>query len=117
MPEEKITEKEAEKPKKPEWVKVKPADFEKIIIDLYKQGMDSAKIGLVLRDQHGVPKTKLFGKRIMRIIRDAKLEVRSEKEKLDKKIETLKKHIEKNIHDIPAKKKLIKELWALKKLV
>lgn len=71
----------AEEIKKPDWVKMKPAELEKIVVDLYKEGVSSAKIGLILRDKYGVPKAKLLGKRITKILKDAKTKLRYEKEK------------------------------------
>ncbi|MEM4271913.1 MAG: 30S ribosomal protein S15 [Candidatus Pacearchaeota archaeon] len=106
---------EEKKASKPEWVKLKPAELEKLVIDLYKKGNSPAKIGLILRDEHGVPRAKTFGKRITEILKNAKVPLRDEREIINKKIENLKAHIEKNKHDIPAKKALVKEMWALKK--
>ena len=51
-----------------EWLKIKPSEVENIVIDLYKKGNTPAKIGLILRDQHGIPKAKLIGKKISKII-------------------------------------------------
>lgn len=96
---------------------MKPAELEKIVIDLYKQGESIAKIGLILRDKHGVPKAKLFGKKISQILKDAKVEIKSEKEKIQREIESLKKHIEKNKHDKKANKALTKKIWALSKII
>lgn len=115
MTEEKIEAKE-EKPKKPEWVKMKPAELEKLVVELYKEGNSTAKIGLILRDKHGVPKAKLVGKKISKILKDAKIPLRSEKEIIEKRMASLSSHIEKNKHDQPAKKKLVKYLWATKRV-
>jgi small subunit ribosomal protein S15 len=103
-----------EETKKNDWVKIKPAELEKIVVDLYKQGESTAKIGLVLRDKYGIPKAKLLGKRIAEILTNAKVALRSGKDIIQKKIDILNKHVEKNKHDQPAKKKLVKELWAIK---
>ena len=56
---------------KEQWVGLKPAEIEKIIIDLGKQGEQPAKIGLILRDKHGVPKDRLADKKITQILREA----------------------------------------------
>jgi len=106
----------AEEIKKADWIKIKPAELEKIVIGLYKEGNTLAKIGLVLRDKYGIPKAKLLGKKIKKILQDAKVKLRSEADVINTKIGTLNKHIEKNKHDQPAKKKLVKETWALKKI-
>ena len=105
-----------EKTKKADWVKIKPAELEKIVVELYKQDKSLAKIGLVLRDQYGIPKAKLLGRKIKKILTDAKVQLRSDADAIQKKIDTLNKHIEKNKHDQPAKKKLVKEIWALKRV-
>lgn len=103
-----------EETKKFDWIKMKPAELEKIIVELYKQGESVAKIGLILRDKYGIPKAKLLGKRITEILVNARVPLHSEKEIITKRIDLLNKHIEKNKHDQPARKKLVKELWALK---
>ena len=108
--------KELKELKSPEWVKMKPAELEKLVIELYKQGESTAKIGLLLRDKHGIPKAKLLGKKITKILKDAKIEVKSEKEKIQKEMEELNRHLEKNKHDITAKRCLMKKLWALSKI-
>lgn len=41
------------------WVKIKPAEVEDIIVKLAKQGYNSAYIGLMLRDEYGVPSVKI----------------------------------------------------------
>ena len=48
--------------KKASWVKLKPNEIEEIIIKLAKQGHSSAKIGTVLRDQYGIPSTRVLTK-------------------------------------------------------
>jgi small subunit ribosomal protein S15 len=112
MAEEKTEE--AEKPKKPEWIKMKAAELEKIVVDLYKEGNSTAKIGLILRDKYGVPKAKLLGRKITKILNEAKVALRSEKQVIESGIAKLNAHIAKNKHDQPAKKRLIKQLWAVK---
>jgi small subunit ribosomal protein S15 len=59
----------------PEWSMTDVAAIEKIIVDLRKEGVSSAKIGLTLRDRYGVPDVKLVtGKRIGEIIKEKGLE-------------------------------------------
>ncbi len=101
--------------KKTDWVKIKPAELEKIVVELCKQGESPAKIGLILRDKYGIPKAKLLGKKIEKILTNAKIPVKSKKEAVQDRIELLNRHLEKNKHDQPAKKKLAKELWAVKR--
>ena len=102
--------------KKADWVKMKPVDLEKIVVELYNKGESTAKIGLILRDKYGIPKAKLLGKRITEILISSKIPIRSEKAVVQKRIDILNKHIEKNKHDQPTRKKLMKELWAIKRV-
>lgn len=98
------------------WVKLKPAEIEKKVVELASQGMSPEKIGLVLRDKHGIPKVKIFGKKLSQILKEKKLYVDSEYENILKKSENLKKHLEKNKHDYTAKRSLITSAGRLNKL-
>src|SRR3989344_4471477 len=97
--------------KAPSWVKIKPEEVEKIVLDLAKRGESPSKIGIILRDQHGVPKTKLLGKKICQILKENNMEIQTDKFVVSNKIETLKKHIKDNKHDYSASKSLTKSLW------
>ena len=101
---------------KPSWVNMKPAELERIVVDLAKKGTPLAKIGLILRDQHGVPKAKILSKKISQIIKEANIELKTDKKIIDSKIEKIKAHISKNKHDYPAHRSLTKNLWALHKI-
>ncbi len=101
--------------KQAEWVKIKPAEVEKIIVGLVNRGMSAEKIGLVLRDQHGIPKVRLFGKRMSQILKENKIDSNVEKENILKNIEVLKKHFEKNKKDQSAKRSLATKLSRLRK--
>lgn len=110
------TKEKIEKPSSEEkvsWIKLKPAELESIVIKLAKEGNTPAKIGLILRDKHGIPKAKLLGKKITKILKDNKINYIIEKDAIDKKIEKIKKHIEKNKHDHTAGRSLTKKLWML----
>ena len=95
---------------------MKPAELEKIVIELGKQGESPAKIGLMLRDKHGIPKAKLLGKRISAILKENKVKIKPEKEILEEKNKRVGAHIAKNKHDYPALRSLTKRLWVLNKL-
>ncbi len=107
---------ETKKTEKASWVKMKPAELEKIVKELAEQGNTPAKIGLILRDQHGIPKAKLLGKKITSILKDSGVKYISEKDAVSKKIERLKEHSEKNKYDNSAKRSLAKQLWVLYRL-
>ena len=98
----------------PNWVTLKPAELEKIIVDLHKQGEPPAKIGLILRDKYGVPKAKLLGKRISQILKISQKEVKTDKDYTKERIKQLESHISKHSHDYTAKRLLTKKLWMVK---
>ncbi len=92
---------------KADWTKIKPAEIEKIIVELARQGEPPEKIGLILRDQHGIPKAKLLGTKIGKILNKNKLDSNSEKKNIVQKIENLKKHSQKHKHDYTAMRKAV----------
>src|SRR5262245_10449620 len=75
-----------EKTSKPSWVKMKSEELEKIVVDLAKKGESPAKIGLILRDTHGVPKAKLLGKKITHILKEHGIAYASEQDRVEKRI-------------------------------
>ena len=85
------------------WVKHKPAEIEEIITKLAKQGKQSAEIGVILRDQYGIPSTRdVYKKRIARIMKQHKVynEVLPEDMfNLVQKAVHLRKHMDKNKKD------------------
>lgn len=55
----------------PKWVPLGKTEIEDLVVKLASDGANSAKIGLVLRDQHGVPNVKLAtGKSITEIMKE-----------------------------------------------
>jgi len=55
----------------PEWVPLSATEIEDLIVQFAEHGTTSAKIGLVLRDQYGVPDVKLAtGKTITEIMKE-----------------------------------------------
>jgi small subunit ribosomal protein S15 len=55
----------------PAWVSVSAAEAEDLIVKMAKDGFTSARIGLILRDQHGIPDVKLLtGKCITEIMKE-----------------------------------------------
>ena len=85
------------------WVKLKAAELEEIIVKLAKAGKSSSEIGLILRDQYGVPSTRdAYKQRIARIMKKHKVynEVLPEDMyNLVKKAVNLRKHMDKNKKD------------------
>jgi len=95
--------------KKADWVKYKPQEIEEIIIKLAKQGYSSARIGLVLRDQYGIPNTRMFAKeRISVIMKKHNIhpELPEDMYNLIKRAVYLIAHLEKNKKDYISKRGL-----------
>jgi len=101
---------------KADWSKIKPAEIEKLIVELGRQGIPSEKIGLILRDQHGIPKARLFGLRVNKVLAKNNLAADSEMKNVAKKIERLKKHFAKNKHDYMTQRKAVMYASQLKKM-
>ena len=113
---EKINKDAAEKKQKVFWTKMRQEEVEKIIIDLGKQGENPAKIGSILRDKYGVPKTKIYGKKICQILNERGIKYEKERDLIDKKVRILKKHIIKNKHDYNSFRALTKKLWVINRI-
>ena len=90
--------------KKPEWLKFSEKEIEAIILKLAKQNLTCEKIGLVLRDQYGIPKAKLFGKSISKILKEQNLNEDADIKNLEKKKRGIEEHLKKNKQDKRAKR-------------
>ena len=91
---------------KPDWLKMKSSEVESLVVDLGKKGNHPAKIGLVLRDQYGVPKAKLFNLKISKILKSNNIIVPAEKERLSSKMKKVESHLSKNKNDKASKRSL-----------
>jgi len=97
----KKSESKANKMEKPVWLKYTAEEIKAIILKLANKGLSAEKIGLTLRDQYGIPKTKLYGFKIK--------EVMGEKyddpniKNLKSGIEKIEKHFKVHKHDQKAK--------------
>lgn len=98
----------APKAEKPCWLGLKAEKIEELVIELAKKDLSPAKIGLILRDSYGVPSVKaITGKKIQKILKEKGIKVEPyELVALEKRIKTLKKHLEKNKKDMRAKRGL-----------
>ena len=85
-------------------------------MELGKQKTPPEKIGLILRDQHSIPKAKLFNLKINKVLAKHNLAVNSEKNNIEKKIARLEKHSAKHKHDYTARHKKVMYASRLKKI-
>jgi small subunit ribosomal protein S15 len=94
-----------EKLDKPAWVKMKEPELKKLIVELSEKYSPS-RIGIVLRDQYGIPTTKIFGKKLKAYMQELGIEKNEDLENAEKKVEGLKEHLKDNVTDRKAKHKL-----------
>lgn len=113
---DKKLEVQTEEKKEERGSKIKVAELEEIIIDLAKKGESPARIGLILRDKYHIPKAKLYGKKISKILKLSNIQMKPEKEKVREEISRLNVHAQKNKHDHCAHRSLTKKLWIINKL-
>jgi small subunit ribosomal protein S15 len=91
------------------WVKYETKEIELLISKYAKEGKTSAQIGLYLRDEYGIPNVKIIlGKSISQVMKDKKLykDVPEDLMALIRKAVLIRKHLEENKHDEPAKRGL-----------
>src|SRR3989338_1816769 len=84
------------------WVQYSADEIEKLVAKLGRDGLQPAQIGLVLRDQYGIPLVKsATGKTILKILSENNLapKIPSDLFNLLKKSVVLHAHIEKNKKD------------------
>jgi ribosomal protein S15P/S13E len=86
---------------KPVWLKYTEKEVKDIILSIAKKQPEftSEKIGLVLRDTYGIPKTKIYGMKIGQVLQEAGLYKNPDLLNLESKTEKLKKHLENNKQD------------------
>ena len=95
--------------KVPSWMRYKEKEIEKLIIKMASAGTSASDIGMILRDNYGIPNIKAAtGKKITKILADNKLakEIPEDLMYLIKKFIEVKKHWEKNKQDKTAKRGL-----------
>ena|SRR3989344_4545544 len=93
---------------KTSWMTIKPEEVKEKIIELAKQGLPPEKIGLMLRDQHGIPRAKLLGVKIKKTLIEAKLWNNPETVNIANKTEFLNKHVLVHKHDYKGKRTLVR---------
>jgi len=90
---------------KPAWLKIKEDEMKQLIAELAKK-YQPAQIGLILRDQYGIPTSKIYGKKLKNYLKELGIKSSYEFENAEKKLEKIKAHLKKNITDRKAKHRL-----------
>ncbi len=82
--------------KPPEWVPLTPEEIEEKIVELARRGYTAAMIGIILRDQYGVPNVKqILGKKISQVLAEHNLlpEIPEDLNSLIQKAVRLRRHL------------------------
>lgn len=93
----------------PSWCRYSPEEAEAFVIKLAKEGHPPSRIGVLLRDQYGIPLIKLVvGKSVTEIMEsaDIKLETPEDLNNLLQKATRLRRHLAKNKADAVNKRAL-----------
>lgn len=94
----------------PSWVQISASDLTEKIVQMAKRGQSPSQIGVVLRDQHGIPQVKgVTGSKILRILKVQGVapSIPEDLFHLIKKAVNVRKHIEKYRADKDGKFRLI----------
>jgi ribosomal protein S15P/S13E len=104
--------------KKPIWLKYTEEEVRSIIAKIIEKepSLTAEKIGLVLRDNYGIPTTRIYGQKLNSIVQD----IKKNKENPDlinlrTKVGNIRNHLEKNKSDNVCKRALIKNSSNLNK--
>ena len=89
-------------------MKYKPKEIEEIVVKLAKEGKQSASIGLILRDQYGIPSVRMSKLKVADIMRKHKVytDLPEDMVNLIKKAAAINVHMTKNKRDYTSKRGL-----------
>ena len=99
--------------KKPAWLKYTKEEIKAIILKLSNKELTAEKIGLILRDQYGIPNVKLYNLKIKEIMGDKFSEPSIIN--LEKRMKRIIKHFSNNKQDKKAGRSIIIVKSKLKK--
>lgn len=88
--------------KAPEWVSYNKKEVEQLVLKLAKDNRSSSEIGIVLRDQYGIPDVReITGKKIVQILRENKItsDYPEDMMNLMRKALKIKEHLAGHKHD------------------
>ena len=97
----------SKKPATPaKWVAYKGKEVERLVVKLRNEGKEASEIGMILRDQYGIPSVKaVTGKTVMSILKDNNLLLKIPEDLLNllKRSVNLSEHMGKNKKDYTSK--------------
>ena len=93
----------------PPWVKYSPVEVEELVVSLAKKGYPPSMIGIILRDQYGIPLVKMVTKKkITQILREKGLapEIPEDLYNLIRRAMRVRRHLEEHPKDYHSKRGL-----------
>jgi len=93
----------------PTWSAFKGKEVEKLVVKYAKTGKSTSEVGVILRDSYGINNVKvLTGKKINGILAENKISkaLPEDLQNLIKKMVSINSHMDKNKHDMTAKRGL-----------
>ena len=103
----------SQKLEKPSWLKFTEKEVRELILKIAEKEPSTEKIGLILRDQYGIPKSKIYGIKIKNILNEKYIEPSIIN--LENKLQKIINHYKKNKQDKKAERSLIITKAKLKK--
>lgn len=107
-------------PQPPIWLIFSPEEIEMLIVELARKGYGPSMIGIILRDQYGIPLVKpILGKKITKVLEEHGLapEIPEDLMMLIRKAVNLRRHLEEHPKDLHAKKGLLDLESKIRRLV
>ncbi|WP_406659645.1 30S ribosomal protein S15 [Methanolobus sp. ZRKC3] len=104
----------------PVWSTMTEEEITKVALDLWKQGVSTSEIGMVLRDKYGVPDVKLItGKKVTQIIKDSGEEIALPEDLYNLLVKAIgiRKHMNYNHKDVHNKRSLQNTEAKIRRLV
>lgn len=93
----------------PKWLETSPEEVEKLVVDLRKAGNTAAQIGVILRDQYGIPSVRnVCKKTVVQIIREkiGRIGYPDDLLALIKRAVSVRKHLSQHKYDVSNRLKL-----------
>lgn len=81
---------------RPEWVEVDKGEVEKLVIDMAREGKGLSEIGMILRDQYGVPTARqVLGKKLLKFLEEKGIspEIPEDLKNLLERAQRLREHL------------------------
>jgi len=112
-----MVEEKIEKTKKPKSSEREQAEnIESLVVELAKKGYSPAKIGDVLKEKYNIPKIKILGKKVTKILKENNIKYQNDLALVNKRIKKLEVHYSKNKQDKKAGREIVRLIGLKKRL-